>query len=350
MLETAQSIIETLANERQDFRVELFEVHPFFEVEAASQNGCLSLRGRVLEQSDLHALLDGLAASLPGACFDTSRLEVLRKPGNPLLSVSTNLTSLHREPSFLAEQLSQLVNGMQVEVLVDADPDSGRSTWCYVRQTDGYLGWTYRPYLSADPCPPPTHFLVSPLEKMLAKPEFEAEVVTRVLGGTALHVLKAHEEWCEAVLAGGKQGWLPLTALRGLSHLPSAPAQRRAQIVKDGLRMTGTPYLWGGNSANGIDCSGLAQLLHRWVGLSIPRDADMQCAAGKPVEPPFQPGDLLFFGEKGEKRRVTHVGVSLGGWNILHSSRSQNGVYRDDVQAVPHLKDSFLAAATFLEE
>ena len=73
----------------------------------------------------------------------------------------------------------------------------------------------------------------------------------------------------------------------------------------------------------------------------------MQFDAGQPVEPPFRPADLLFFGESSERRNITHVGVSLGGWRILHASRSRNGVYEDDVQAVEHLGDSFVGARTF---
>jgi len=74
----------------------------------------------------------------------------------------------------------------------------------------------------------------------------------------------------------------------------------------------------------------------------------MQYDAGKQVEYPFKPGDLLFFGEQGESRSITHVGISLGGWEILHSSRSRNGVYTDNVQAVAGLRDSFLFGATFI--
>jgi cell wall-associated NlpC family hydrolase len=74
----------------------------------------------------------------------------------------------------------------------------------------------------------------------------------------------------------------------------------------------------------------------------------MQFDAGRPVAPPFQPGDLLFFGEAGARRKITHVAVSLGAWRIIHSSRSRNGVYQDDVQAVDHLQQSFVGARTFV--
>ncbi len=107
-------------------------------------------------------------------------------------------------------------------------------------------------------------------------------------------------------------------------------------------------YLWGGCSAWGIDCSGFAQLMHRLSGVTLPRDADMQYEAGRPVDYPYQPGDLLFFGESGDRRKITHVAISLGGWDIIHSSRRINGVYHDNVQAVPGLRDSFAGARTFL--
>ena len=112
--------------------------------------------------------------------------------------------------------------------------------------------------------------------------------------------------------------------------------------------MIGVPYLWGGTSGNGIDCSGFARLLHRWIGIEIPRDADMQSVAAKRVEPPFEIGDLLFFGEGDGDRHVTHVGMSLGGWKIIHSSRGQNGVYIDDVQEKESLRNIYMHTGSFL--
>ena len=79
--------------------------------------------------------------------------------------------------------------------------------------------------------------------------------------------------------------------------------------------------------------------------------ADMQFAAAAPVEPPFQPGDLLYFGSSQDGHRsITHVGMSLGGWRIIHSSGSRNGVYEDDVRAGSWLRDRFIGANTFLQD
>lgn len=340
MSETIESIIASLALARSDYRIHYFDVHP------TTNAAVPTISGRVLEESDLQALRASLAHldSAQTPQVDTAAVEILRKPTNPILAVGTNLTSLHREPSFLAEMLSQMVNGMLVEVLFE----QGR--WCFVRQMDGYLGWTYRPCLTSMPLLTPTHILTAPVEPLFTRPGADSPILTRVLGGTALVLWTESAGLAEIELAGGRHGWLSKDSLRAINDFSTALAQRREQIARDAAGMTGTPYLWGGNTANGIDCSGLAQLLHRWVGLTIPRDADMQCEAGRKVEPPFRTGDLLFFGERGEKRSVTHVAISLGGWKIIHSSRSNNGVYTDDVQAVPHLKESFLEAVTYLDD
>jgi cell wall-associated NlpC family hydrolase len=84
------------------------------------------------------------------------------------------------------------------------------------------------------------------------------------------------------------------------------------------------------------------------VGVEIPRDADLQHGAAKPVEPPFEVGDLIFFGETGSQRKITHVGMSLGGWKMIHASRSNNGVYIDEVQQREDLKLIYVSGGSFL--
>lgn len=329
--------INEIAQPFADRRVHFFAVEP-----ASLGDRRIALRGRLLEHSALQALEEGLAARFSGWQIDASEIEVLRKDSPRIRTVATNLSSLHDGTSFLAEQMTQLLNGAALEVLFED------KNWCFVRQVDGYLGWTYQPYLTDIPAPQPTHLVTAPVGLLRSKPDSGSGLMTRVLGGTAVCVQEEQPGWANLSLTGGMQGWMPAAELRVLSALPRQAEDRRAQLKADAFTMIGVPYLWGGCTANGIDCSGFAQLLHRWIGIPLPRDADMQFNAGQPVEPPFELGDLIFFGEAGETRRITHVGISLGGWRMIHSSRRRNGVQVDDVQLVEGLQKSYLCAATYI--
>ena len=77
-----------------------------------------------------------------------------------------------------------------------------------------------------------------------------------------------------------------------------------------------------------------------WHFLTLPEEVAEDVA--------FEAGDLLFFRENASDRQITHVGVSLGGWTMVHSSRGRNGVYIDDVQQREQLKQIFVSAGSFL--
>lgn len=173
-------------------------------------------------------------------------------------------------------------------------------------------------------------------------------LLTRLPAGTALRVEGETSARLRVRLAGGTCGWAERRDLRGFASLPREEAARRAQIAADALTLVGVPYLWGGCTAWGIDCSGFAQLLHRWVGVSLPRDADLQFAAGREAQPPYREGDLLFFGESGAERKITHVAISLGGGRIIHASRARNGVHCENWQENPSLLAGFAGARCFV--
>jgi len=338
MKKAIQEKIQNFAKTYADKRLNFFDI----EIKDFTADR-LTLGGSVLEENNLVSLVKSLTGQFEKIRVEVGGINVLRKPENPILSVATNLTSLHISTSFLSEMISQMTYGTKVEILVENE------NWVFTRQSDGYLGWTYKPYLTATPQAEATHIVLAPAAELRENTDMRADVLTRVFCGTYVTVLSTSAGWAQ--VSANQTGWIKLADLRALSDFPQSLSERRAQMTVDAPAMIGVPYLWGGAAGYGIDCSGFTRLLHRWVGIEIPRDADMQSAQSRPVEPPYQPGDLFFFGEGGStSRRITHVGVSMGGWNMLHSSRSRNGVYRDDVQENEHLRSIFVHAGSFLPD
>lgn len=308
-----------------------------FEVEITGlDNKTLTLSGHVLHQTQV----DDLHRFFPNLRLDTASISILDHSGLPRMLVATNLTGLYEKPTFGMPLSSELYFGAELEILEE------KGKWVFTRQKDGYLGWAYKPYLSEEVNGTYTHLVITPVIELRAEPNLNSEVLTRVVSGAGVTVQENKGEWTNIV--ANKTGWIPSSALRAVKDIPQTIEARRASLVKDSARMIGIPYLWGGTSGHGIDCSGFARLLHRWIGIEIPRDADMQAAASKRVEPPFEIGDLLFFGEGDSDRHVTHVGMSLGGWKTIHSSRTRNGVYIDDAQEQEYLREIFMYAGSFL--
>ncbi|MBP5708672.1 MAG: C40 family peptidase [Bacteroidales bacterium] len=113
-------------------------------------------------------------------------------------------------------------------------------------------------------------------------------------------------------------------------------------IVETAYKFLNTPYLWGGRSALGIDCSGLIQTIFKAHGISLPRNGSMQVNVGEEVSfASAQEGDVAFFGD--EKGKVNHVGIMASKNRIIHASGKvridpidQQGIYRHDMGRYSH--------------
>ncbi len=108
-------------------------------------------------------------------------------------------------------------------------------------------------------------------------------------------------------------------------------------MVRYAQMLLGSPYLWGGRTVFGIDCSGFAQLCARASGATLPRDASQQVKCGELVYflPETRPGDLAFFGK--DNGTITHVGIMMDSEHIIHASGQvridgidQSGIFNKD--------------------
>jgi hypothetical protein len=203
------------------------------------------------------------------------------------------------------------------------------------------------------------------------EPGVKAATICDLVGGDVMRVVMkgaggrkvrpvVKGEWAQVMLPSGKTGWVLRKDVRPLGELidirmgdaaeGKVSQEKMEDIITSARQLLGGPYLWGGMSAKGGDCSGLVRISCIMNGILLPRNASQQIRCGKPVEVNADPafwseearkdkeafsremkqritslkrGDLVFFGTPAtteKPMRVTHVGIYLGNGEIIHSS------------------------------
>lgn len=238
------------------------------------------------------------------------------------------IAPVYRRPTMNSTQLTQYVLGHRVTLL------SRRARFWRIRGEDGHVGWVHRGYLAR-----------GDNQWALAWERAEGGDPVVSLGAELMdddHTTFARLPWGARILqvAGGMIR-LPDGRTGRLGGGEVVPADRLADrfpargesITRTARRWMGAPYLWGGVTPNGVDCSGLIQASYWIHGIALPRDSDMQARVGAEVDPGdrfqnLRAGDLVFFAER---NRVNHVAMSLGGSPIIHAAASNGGVGLNDL-------------------
>ena len=185
-----------------------------------------------------------------------------------------------------------------------------------------------------------------------------------LVGGDVMRFIGEKGKWTEVMLPSGAKGYVPskevkehkgfFSIAQGEGSAESIDAQTTEKIIAEAEKLLGVPYLWGGMTAKGVDCSGLVRISHIMNGIVLPRNASQQINCGYRVPMDLdtawweiisaskaldekelkvemqrrvknlERGDLVFFGtpatEPGKRVRVSHVGIYLGDGKIIHSS------------------------------
>ena len=230
--------------------------------------------------------------------------------------VVANLLDLWVEPKFNSERASQLLFGETVRV------GSVRKGYARVVQPDGYSGWADRRFLRDVPARPAsgyrraTEFVVIREKTAIRSRDGDPLSPHFLFYGTRVRVGTHLKGWAACLLQDGSTF---LAKSRSLSPVEEPPRVSGADLVREARRFLGVPYLWGGISPAGFDCSGLVRTVLGRFGMYVPRDTKDQIKVGVEIlRETVKAGDLLFF------RR--HVGFALGRDKIIHASMGGSGV------------------------
>ncbi len=233
--------------------------------------------------------------------------------------VITNLLDLWVEPRFESGRASQLFFGEVLKV------EKEQKGFCRVRQADGYAGWADARFLMPISCAvykeylTNTNAVVTASTARLYDSRGKQTVSPQLLYyGTKLRVKAGPAGFARIFLPDKKAVFVKARSIkpiiRGKSNFVVG-----SRLVAEAKRFLGVPYLWGGVTVTGFDCSGLVRTVFSRFGIYMPRDTKDQISMGERVERDcIKTGDLLFF------RR--HVGLAIGRKHLIHASRGGGGV------------------------
>ena len=309
-----------------DSRLGVFDV----TVTSAGLAGCTTSREAL-------TALRGLAADA-GVAADIRLLPDGSVGDGAEALVTAAIAPLLREPRISADRVTEALHGETLRVL------ERRGAWLRVRTSDGYHAWTHAGYVTAG-----SAAWADDWGKRAAARSLGAELRSEngrlrlPVGARAALRVDGRVETADGRVWDVAAGIMRSEAeVRAEARLVAAPDWA--------LRwLSGAPYLWGGRTEWGVDCSGLAQATYAARGVPLPRDSDLQSVTGCRVEIDpsglgYQAGDLLFFADG---PRVTHVALWAGAGRIVHAALARGGVGSDDLFAssaeAKRLRDGLVA-------
>lgn len=248
--------------------------------------------------------------------------------GNQIYALVTiSVANIRSEPRHSAELATQALMGTPLKVLRRQD------SWYLVQTPDKYISWVDAAGIQLMTATSLSTWADAPkvvytemVGYIYNDQNFE-NFVSDVTAGNVLEVVEESRDHFLVVLPDGRKGYvrpeevLPYERWTGTRNLSDE------NLISTAQHMMGAPYLWGGTSPKGVDCSGFTKTIYFLNGMVIPRDASQQVNEGVEIDnkkdwTQLEVGDLLFFGTPATDstpERVVHVGMWIGNSSFIHS-------------------------------
>lgn len=242
--------------------------------------------------------------------------------------VNVSVSNTRAAADYNAGMESQALLGMPVRVL------ETKNEWTKVETPEHYVHWTLSAAIQRMTREQLTEWnsgrqvVVTALcSSVYELPSAKSQTVSDVVAGNRLRLLARKGRYYRVLYPDGREGYLSRRDCQPVDSWRSRLDNSPQGIIRTAFTLMGIPYMWGGTSPKGVDCSGFIRTVLYMHDIIIPRNASQQARKGTPVTldddfAHLQPGDLLFFGKRngdGSPARVQHVGMYIGDKRFIHS-------------------------------
>lgn len=244
--------------------------------------------------------------------------------------VNVSVADVRTQNRYTSGMATQTMLGTPVKILE-------KDNWFFIQMPDSYHGWIhgrqiepmnkqqYNEWLAA-----PKIIFTKHYGFAYTDPDLHGETVSDLVSGNVLRLIGIEGDYFKVSYPDKRIGYVLREESKEYATWLNSREPSADNFIKVANSMKGIPYVWGGTSAKGVDCSGLISTVMKLHGLLILRDASQQATVGLPVDissgyKNLKEGDLMFFGKaedrsKNQKENIRHVGFYLGNNKFIHAS------------------------------
>jgi uncharacterized protein YgiM (DUF1202 family) len=297
-----------------------------FRIEPEMVDKKLKLKGETDNKIALDELLTALQTNKIAFENNILILPDTALKGNHYAVVVVSVANMRNPNGHSAEMVNQVLLGTELKVL------KRRGGFYYIQTPDKYLGWVESGSLQLY-----TETSISEWREckkliytdlfgiIYSEKETDSEPALDIVVGSVIKLIDKEETWYKVENPDGRIGYIPTDKAEEKDSWDKSRKPTFDNFLKTGKRFMGFPYLWGGTSSKGLDCSGFIKTIFYLNGMALPRDASQQALVGEEIIPEkdyknVNKGDLLFFGgrDKDGSPRVTHVAMYIGDGDFIH--------------------------------